>query len=129
MLVRRSLLSILAIVLLGASALAVSAAAKMPTTTYSTHIVMSEKFPAFHGKLHSKSDFCVANRPVKVYREALSGKDKLLGVKRSEEDGTWKVSIGNKLTSGAYYSEAPAYGSASLGISCKAARSQVATVD
>jgi len=78
--------------------------------------------------LHSGNKFCVGNRPVKVYREK-PGADKLLGTKKSEENGSWKVSIGNKLISGAYYSVAPAYGSASLGISCKAATSQVAVVD
>jgi hypothetical protein len=123
----RPLVSILALAALALAVLAVSASA-MTSTSYSTSIYMSEKFPAFHGKLHSGNRFCVGNRPVKVYRER-PGADKLLGTKKSEKNGSWKVSIGNKLISGSYYSVAPAYGSASLGISCKAATSQVAVVD
>ncbi len=128
MLVRRTLISILALALLAASALAVSAAAKVPTKTYATKLVMSEKYPAFHGRLESKNKFCIGARPVKLYRE-LPGPDKLLGTDRSDGSGVWKVSIGKKLTSGAYYSLAPAFGSASLGITCKADKSQVAVVD
>jgi len=128
MLVRRTLISLLALALLGASALAVSAAAKVPTKTYATKLVMSEKFPAFHGQLESKNKFCIGARPVKLYRER-SGPDKLLGTDRSDGSGAWKVSLGNKLISGAYYSLAPVFGSASLGITCKADKSQVAVVD
>jgi hypothetical protein len=124
----RSLISILSIAAAAVAVFALSVSIVAASTSYSTSIYMSEKFPAFHGKLHSSKKFCVGNRPVKVYRER-PGADKLLGAKKSEGNGAWKVSIGKKLTSGAYYSVAPAYGSASLGISCKAATSQVAVVD
>jgi hypothetical protein len=109
-------------------ALVVPATAMTGPTSYATSIFMSQKFPAFHGRLHSKSDFCVANRPVKVYRER-PGPDKLLGTDRSEDIGTWAVPIGNKLISGIYYTTASRYGSASLGIVCRPARSEVAVVD
>ena len=107
---------------------AVSATLVAASTSYSTSIFMSEKFPAFHGKLHSDNDFCIADRPVKVYHER-SGPDKLLGTDRSEDNGSWSVPIGSKLISGAYYSKAPRYGSASLGIVCLPVHSQVAVVD
>ena len=113
---------------LGALAPAAGAAAREPTASFATKVFISEKYPAFHGRLHSESAFCAAQRPVMVFR-ALPGKDELLGHKRSAEDGTWQVSIGTKLTSGAYYAEAPLYGSAALGIACPAARSKTVTVD
>jgi hypothetical protein len=105
-----------------------AAAAREPTQTFPVRIFVSEKFPAFHGKLHSGSDFCAARRPVRVYR-ARPGEDELLGRGRSEGDGAWKVPIGEKLTSGAFYAEAPAFGSAALGIVCPPARSKLVTVD
>jgi hypothetical protein len=97
-------------------------------TTYSAKIFVSEKFPAFHGAIHSQSDFCVAKRPVLVYR-VRPGKDLLVGHRRSHGDGTWKVPLGKKLGSGAYLIEAPLYGSASLGITCTAVRSKIVPVD
>lgn len=106
----------------------VSAAAMTGSITYTTTVSMSGKFPAFHGKLHSKSDFCVADRRVRVFRER-SGPDKLLGVDRSEDDGSWVVPVGDRLISGVYYTKAPPYGSASLGIVCRPALSRVAVVD
>jgi hypothetical protein len=104
------------------------AAAMTGPTSYSTSISMSGKFPAFHGKLHSKSNFCVADRPVRVFRER-SGPDKLLGDDRSEDDGSWVVPVGDRLISGVYYTKAPPYGSASLDIVCRPALSRVAVVD
>jgi hypothetical protein len=85
------------------------------------------RFPAFHGNLHFAGSFCIAERPVRVYR-VRSGPDQLLGTERSEEDGFWQVSIGNLLGSGSYYAEAPTFGSASLGIRCLTSRSKVVTV-
>ncbi len=123
---RRAL--VLAVALFAALLLAAPVAARTPTKTFTTKIFVSEKFPAFHGALHSKSSFCVAERPLKVYRLA-HGRSVLLGHRRSNPDGTWKVPIGNKLVSGAYYVEAPLYGSAALGISCKPARSKIVPVD
>lgn len=123
---RAALIGLLGVVC--ALAPAASADAKPATGTFAAKVSISERYPAFHGRLHSKSAFCAAERPVKVYR-ARPGKDQLLGHKRSKENGTWKVPIGEKLTSGAYYAEAPSYGSAALGIVCKPARSKTVTVD
>ncbi|HEY5052895.1 MAG TPA: hypothetical protein VII45_05740 [Solirubrobacterales bacterium] len=124
----RPLISILALACVALAGLAVSASAKSGLTSYPTSIFISEKFPAFHGRLHSSNKFCIAERPVKVYRET-PGPDKLLGSERSEGDGYWQVPIGRKLTSGVYYSRAPRYGSAALGIACGPATSKVAVVD
>lgn len=123
---RRPLTPMFEIAFVAALVLAASASPVSGSATYSTKLFMSEKFPAFHGKLHSSNDFCVADRPVKVYRER-SGPDKLLGTDRSGKDGSWKVKV--NLIGGAYYAKAALYGSASLGIECRPARSQVAVVD
>ena len=96
--------------------------------TYSTDLYMSKKFPAFHGRVHSASHFCEANRPVKLFRTR-TGNDKLLGVDRTDANGHWKVALGNRLSSGVYYSRAPLYGSAALGITCRPDRSRIAVVD
>jgi hypothetical protein len=123
---RRSLVLLLT---LGAALLAIGAVSSSAAgeATYSARIFVSEKFPAFHGAIHSKSAFCVAKRPLLVFR-VRPGDDKRLGHRRSNGDGTWKVPLGKKLSSGDYYVEAPRYGSASLGITCLRARSKIVPV-
>jgi hypothetical protein len=123
---RRSPILLLVVVVVASLAFAGSASAAF--TLFKTTIFVSEKFPAFHGKLHSKNDFCVADRPVKVYRER-PGPDKHLGTDRSEESGFWQVSIGDRLISGSYYAKAADFGSASLGIGCSPVKSKVVFVD
>jgi hypothetical protein len=88
----------------------------------STKIVVSLKFPAFHGKLTSPRKACLGSRTVKLYREK-SGKKKQLGKDTSEDNGKWAVPVGNNLTSGAYYATVAKRGK------CKAAKSQVLTID
>jgi hypothetical protein len=123
---RAALVALLAVI---AALLPTAAAgAGEPTQTFAAKVFISEKYPAFHGRLHSESAFCAAERLVMVYR-VQPGKDELLGHRRSKKDGIWQVSIGDQLTSGAFYAEAPLYGSAALGIACPAARSKTVTVD
>jgi hypothetical protein len=122
---RRSLIALLAIT---AALLSVGAASAAGKRSYSARIVVSEKFPAFHGAIHSRSAFCVAKRPILVYR-VRPGKDLLVGHRRSQGNGTWKVPLGTKLGSGAYLIEAPTYSSAALGITCSAVRSKTVPVD
>jgi hypothetical protein len=122
---RRALVSLL---VLTAAFAAFGAVAAVGDATYSAKIFVSEKFPAFHGAIHSSSAFCVAKRPVLVFR-VRPGKDRLVGHRRSHGDGTWKVPIGKKLSSGAYVIEAPQFGSAALGIKCLAVRSKIVPVD
>ncbi len=88
----------------------------------STKIVVSLKFPAFHGKLTSPRKGCLGSRRVKIYREK-SGKKKQLGKDTSEDNGKWAVPAGKNLTSGAYYATVAKRGK------CKAAKSQVLTID
>lgn len=122
----RTVLSIAALAVAAILALVAPATAG---TSYKTSISMSSKFPAFHGQLHSPYTYCTQNRKVKVYREKMSGKDVLLASDLSDSDGSWEAPIGNKLTSGAYYSSVTAKTSAEIGVTCKAAKSKVAVVD
>ena len=88
----------------------------------STKIVVSLKFPAFHGKLSSPRGACLGSRTVKMYREK-GGKKKQLGKDTSEDNGKWAIPVGKNLTSGAYYATVAKRGK------CKAAKSQVLTID
>jgi hypothetical protein len=88
----------------------------------STQIVVSLKFPAFHGKLASPRKACLGSRKVKFYREK-NGKKKLLGKDTSEDNGKWAIPAGKNLTSGAYYATVAKRGK------CKAAKSKVLTID
>ena len=98
-------------------AVAASAAGKN-----STKIVVSLKFPAFHGKLTSPRQACLGSRTVKMYRKR-SGKNKQLGKDTSEDNGKWAIPVGKNLTSGEYYATVAKRGK------CKAAKSQVLTID
>jgi len=121
---RRALLPILAVAVT-ALMLVASASAGM---TYKTTLVMSEKFPAFHGKLDSKHAFCMNERKIKLYREKY-GPDKLLGTTKSAPDGTWSIPIGNRLISGAYYSKVTKASSSEIAVTCLPAMSRLAVVD
>jgi hypothetical protein len=97
-------------------------AASTAASSYPTKVVVSLKFPAFHGTLQSRRGACSTNRTVKLFREK-SGADKLLGADRSDAKTKWSIPIGKKLTSGSYYAKAPAKGS------CRAGKSKVLTID
>ena len=107
--------------------LAVAVAALLPALAAgagknSTKIVVSLKFPAFHGKLASPRNGCLGSRTVKLYREK-SGNKKQLGKDTSEDNGKWAIPVGKNLTSGAYYATVAKRGK------CTAAKSQVLTID
>ncbi|HEU4393005.1 MAG TPA: hypothetical protein VFR04_05135 [Solirubrobacterales bacterium] len=98
----------------------------LPATTASaatpTKVVVSLKFPAFHGKLTSSRQSCLGSRKVKMYRER-NGKKKLLGSDTSEDNGKWAIPVGKNLTSGAYFATVAKRGK------CKAAKSKVLPID
>jgi hypothetical protein len=89
---------------------------------FSTKIVVSLKFPAFHGTLKSSKGDCRKHRTVKLFREK-SGPDKLLGTDKSNAKAEWSIPIGKRLTSGSYYARTPAEGN------CGAAKSKVLSID
>jgi hypothetical protein len=116
---RRALFAVLALVVAVALLPVVSASG---AGNASTKIVVSLKFPAFHGKLTSSRSACLGSRTVKMYREK-SGKKKQLGKDTSADNGKWAISVGKNLTSGSYYATVAKRGK------CKAAKSQVLTID
>jgi hypothetical protein len=124
-LVRRHLARRSLALLVGMAAFALSLAATAVSAPrvrdVSTHIVVSEKYPALHGALHSRSRFCSARRRLLVYR-ARRGPDRLVGRGWSHRSGAWKVSLGKKLGPGHYYVVAPQR--ASSAVRCLRARSK-----
>lgn len=116
MAVRRSALLVvaLAVLLLPATAAAGS--------SYSTKVIVSLKFPAFHGTLKSARSACSTDRTVKLFREK-AGPDKLLGTDKSNAKAKWSIPLGKRLTSGSYYAKAAAKGK------CTAAKSKVLSID
>jgi hypothetical protein len=115
---RRAVIAVLAVVLATALVPALASGAGKNTTK----IVVSLKFPAFHGTLGSPRSACLGSRKVKMYREK-SGKKKLLGSDTSEDNGKWAIPVGKNLTSGSYYATVAKRGQ------CKAAKSQVLSID
>lgn len=103
-------------------ALAMLPAAASSAGKNSTKIIVSIKFPAFHGKLTSPRQACLGSRTVKMYRER-NGKKKLLGRDTSEDNGKWSIPVGKNLTSGSYYATVAKRGK------CKAAKSKVLSID
>jgi hypothetical protein len=95
---RRTLLAILAAV----CACALLAFPATGAAAFKTKIVVSLKFPAFHGKVTSPRQSCLGNRRVKMFRES-SGRKILLGRDRSNAKGKWAVPVGKNLKSGSYY--------------------------
>jgi hypothetical protein len=69
---------------------------------FKTKIVVSIKFPAFHGKVTSPRQACRGNRQVKMFRER-NGKKVLLGRDRTNAKGKWAVPVGKNLKPGSYY--------------------------
>ncbi len=115
---RRASLVVLAAVLAAALLLTVSASA----SGSSTKIIVSLKFPAFHGKLTSPRQGCLGSRKVKMYREK-GGHRKLLGSDKSEDNGKWSIPVGKNLAPGTYYATVASRGK------CRAAKSNVLRIE
>ena len=108
--------------LLTAGVVAVAIAPASAATTYTTHLTLSKRAPAFHGKIFSPGgSLCKNHRTIGMYK-ARPGKDKLLGSTTSHS-GKWFVDHPN-FPSGEYYAKAKRGGSAALGIKCRATRSR-----
>jgi hypothetical protein len=96
--VRRALPAVLAIFAVAALLPAFAPGAGKNSTT----IVISLKFPAFHGKLKSSRQACLGSRKVKLFRE-VNGTKKQLGKDTSEDNGKWSIPLGKNLPAGLYY--------------------------
>ncbi len=88
----------------------------------STTIIVSLKFPAFHGSLSSSRKACLGSRTVTMYR-AHDGNRKLLGRDTSNNKGKWKIPVGKNLRSGSYFATVAKRGK------CKSDKSQVLNID
>jgi hypothetical protein len=89
---------------------------------HKTTVVVSLKFPAFHGSLKSADDGCLGGRQVAMYRKQ-GGKVKKLGGDRSNAQGKWKIPVGKNLTSGEYFAAVAKKGE------CKGGRSKPLAID
>jgi hypothetical protein len=119
MLLRRTaLVAMLACV---AAAVLVAAPVAGAAKPHATRIVVSLKFPAFHGSLKSDDDSCLGGRQLSMYRK-LSGKTKKLGSDRSDAQGKWQITVKN-LTSGEYFATVAKKGE------CKGGRSKPIAID
>ena len=83
-------------------------AAAGDVATFDTKLAISDNAPAFHGKVKSDSDLCVADRKVKLYRKRRgSAPRRLLGEDRSNGNGFWAITEPDDftLTSGIYFAK------------------------
>jgi hypothetical protein len=115
-------------ILLALLLLVAPAAAAPALKTLPTRIFVSEKFPAIHGALHSRSRVCVARRRLVVYRPG-PGADRVVGRGWSRRNGTWRVPLGEKLEEGHYYVVARERTDRAAGVRCPAARSKSIPVE
>jgi hypothetical protein len=117
---RRTALPALLLVALSVLVVAPLAAGAKP---HATRIVVSLKFPAFHGSLKSGDDGCKGGRTVKMFRKKAGQPAKRLGSDASNAKGKWAIPVGKRLTSGSYFATVTAKGE------CRGAKSQVLTID
>jgi hypothetical protein len=113
---------------LGAALMAAAliAAPAHADTKYGSKVTIANSFPAFHGKVKSKSDVCIERRRVKLFSQK-PGKDTLLGRTRTNARGRWKIK--QDPPSGVFYAKLKKGGSASLGIKCGGDTSKPVVID
>ena len=118
--VRRAIFAVLIVALLTIAIAAVPAAGAKRA---STSVVISLKFPAFHGTLGSSKAACKSNRTVRLFKKK-GGPDKLLKSAKSNAKGRWTTKLGNgkSVPGGSYYVKAVARGA------CKAGKSKTLTI-
>jgi len=89
---------------------------------HATRVIVSLKFPAFHGSLKSGDDGCLGGRKLAAVRKR-AGKKKVLGRTTSNARGKWAIPVGKKVTSGEYSIVVAPKGE------CKGARSKALVID
>ncbi len=82
---------------------------------FESKIRLTERFPAFHGKVKSDSDQCVANRKVRMFKQK-PGADKVLGKARTDSAGKWQIL--REPGSGVYYAKVNEYANEALKLDC-----------
>ena len=114
---RRIIIAVLAATIMSIGATAALAATSQISARYNA---TSE---AFHGKVSSGNDECLAGRTVKVFRKTSSGKV-LQGKTTTNATGGWKLAIMH--AHGKYIAYTPAY--EAMHATCDAATSAVVDV-
>lgn len=94
--------------------------------SYPTKVRISDKYPAFHGKVKSKVDVCVSYRKIRLFK-VKKGDDKVIGKTRTDMRGKWLIRKVEK--PGVYYAKANKGGSAAMNITCKSAVSKTVVID
>jgi hypothetical protein len=115
-------IAILALLVCLAAAAYVAAPAAGAAKPHRTTVVVSLKFPAFHGSLKSGDDGCLGGRQVSMFRKR-DGKLRKLGTDTSNARGKWEVRAGKNLTSGEYFATVAKKGE------CKGGRSKPVAID
>ena len=123
---RRTLLSTLALALLGMLVLAGPASALH--ANYSSKLTFNLVNGAFKGRVKSSEEECLQERTVKLFRER-NKRRALLATTTSAADGSWSIPTGNRLTVGSYYATLTVKVSTETGVRCLAAKSRVAILD
>ena len=95
-----------------------------------SRVTISEKAPAFHGRVKSNAHPCVEQRKVKLFRAKSHGPDTLLGRDHTNNHGRWQVDV-NPLKSGAYYAKVSRRSDGTAGTIhiCVKDRSRIVPVD
>ena len=99
------------------------------TVRIDSKVSMSDRPPAFHGKVTSENQACEQGRRVRLYNK-LIGPDELLGSDQTNNAGRWTVEL-DPLSSGAYYAKVirRSEGAAGTTFICKADISRTLVVD
>ncbi|MGH2961834.1 MAG: hypothetical protein ACRDL3_06540 [Solirubrobacterales bacterium] len=99
-----------------------------PSANYETKVRISERSPAFHGRVQSTFEPCEKRR-VRLVKKGEDG-NKVMGEDRTDGKGTWKVRVDElTLKSGTYYAWA---GRKKVGrkiFVCKPDRSRAIVID
>jgi hypothetical protein len=103
---------VLALLVLPAAALATVAAIATAgdVASFETNVTISERAPAFHGKVRSDSEDCTQDRKVKLLRRKRAGRpSRVLDTDRTEDNGRWAITEPDDFTlkSGIYFARAP----------------------
>ena len=91
-------------VVLSIIAIAAIPALATQVVKHDSKVTVSQKAPAFHGRVKSSARPCVQQRKVKLFRAHRHRPDTLLGTDQTNNHGKWKVIV-NPLRSGAYYAK------------------------
>jgi len=95
-----------------------------------SRVTISEKAPAFHGRVHSNAHPCVQHRKVTLFRARPHRRDKVLRRDQTNNHGRWQMIV-NPLKSGAYYAKVSRRSEGTAGTIhiCVKDRSRIVPVD